>query len=144
MNREIKFRGKNKIGWIKGVLSYQNIKNEIVPCIYDGYMYCVVNQNTICQFIGLCDKKSKEAYFNDIVKFTPKVLNRFGSEYIDANYELLAVIEANEYNHSVLRILHNKGQFKKNEVYHIEGLLNGEIVGNIYDNKELLETNLRD
>lgn len=139
MNREIKFRGKNKIGWIYGVLSYQNIQNKIVPCIYDGYAYCVVNPNTIYQFIGLYDKNRKEAYFGDIVRFTPKVLNIIGSDYIETDYDLLAVIDTDEYDHSVLRILNDKGKFKKGDFYHIEGLLKGEIVGNIFENKELLE-----
>lgn len=66
-------------------------------------------------------------------------MNRFGSKYIDARYELLAIIDNDEYNHSVLRILNDKGEFKKGDIYHIDGLENGEVIGNKIDNPELLE-----
>ena len=98
-----------------------------------------VRPETVGQFTGLKDKNGKESYFGDIVRFTPTVLNRFGSEYVDADYKLLAVIEADRYGHSVLRVLYGKGGFDKGDICHIEGLLKGEIVGNIFDNPDLQE-----
>lgn len=148
MNREIKFRGKDTQSgeWRYGYVEYNYDKSKarIVSPLYIELgnfplQFFQVDIGTIGQFTGLHDENDKEAYFSDIVKFTPKVLSRFCYEYIDANYELLAVIDIDEYNHSVLRILYDKGQFKKGDIYHIESLLNSEIIGNIYDNKELLE-----
>ena len=51
MNIEIKFRAKNKIGWIYGYLSYANILNKKVMCIYDGNGDCIVDIDTIGQFL---------------------------------------------------------------------------------------------
>lgn len=151
MNREIKFRGKSSVTneWIYGFPVRVLGENHIIgfeEVDLDGHhiRFCsdrpiFTMQGTICQFIGLYDKNSKEAYFGDIVRFTPKVLNLIGSDYIETDYDLLAVIDTDEYNHSVLRILNDKGKFKKGDFYHIEGLLKCEIVGNIFDNKELLK-----
>lgn len=151
MNREIKFRGKSLVTneWVYGSLVTVGNESHIVgfdEVDLDGHHlnYCsdrpvFTKQGTIGQFIGLHDKNVKEAYWGDIVTFTPKVLNIIGSHYIESDYDLLAVIDTDEYNHSVLRVLHDKGRFKKGDIYHIEGLLKGEIVGNIYDNQELIE-----
>jgi len=139
-NGMIEFRGKSKdkSEWIYGSLLQDDYGNSCIVCFVDHHetWFDVVS---VDQFIGLQDKKEQMAFFNDIVKFTPKVLNRFGSKYIDARYELLAIIDKDEYNHSVLRILNDKGEFKKGDIYHIDGLENGEVIGNKIDNPELLE-----
>lgn len=136
------FRGKSKdkSEWIYGSLLQDDYGNSCIVCFVDHHetWFDVVSES-VDQFIGLQDKKEQMAFFNDIVKFTPKVLNRFGSKYIDARYELLAIIDKDEYNHSVLRILNDKGEFKKGDIYHIGGLENGEVIGNKFDNPELLK-----
>lgn len=151
MNREIIYRGKSSVTneWVYGSLVRVGNENHIIgfdEVDLDGHHIryysdrpVFTKQGTIGQFTGLCDKNEKEAYFGDIVRFTPKVLNLIGSDYIETDYDLLAVIDTDKYNHSVLRILNDKGKFKKGDFYHIEGLLKGEIVGNIFDNKEFLE-----
>lgn len=142
MSKRIIFRGKSKdkSEWIYGSLLQDDYGNSCIVCFVDHHetWFDVVSES-VDQFIGLQDKKEQMAFFNDIVKFTPKVLNRFGSKYIDARYELLAIIDKDEYNHSVLRILNDKGEFKKGDIYHIDGLENGEVIGNKFDNPELLE-----
>lgn len=151
MKREIKFRGKSTDTgkWIYGFLSFFYTagrgENRLIltgkakiyspeDCRCDD-----VWAETVGQYIGLPDKNGKEAYIGDIIRFTPKVLNIIGSDYVKTDYELLAIIDTDKYNHSILCILHDKGRFKKGEFYHIEGVLNGEIIGNQYDNHELLE-----
>lgn len=127
--------------WIEGSLCrYTNIYDETVTRIMSpsGHMNDV-RPETVGQFTGLKDKDGKESYFGDIVRFTPTVPNRFGSEYVDADYKLLAVIEADRYGHSVLRVLYGKGGFNKGDVCHIEGLSKGEVVGNIFDTPEFLK-----
>lgn len=139
--REIRFRGKDMFTgrWAYGDLVH-NQKVTAYGCadrvMVGGYE---ADPETVGQFTGLKDKNGKESYFGDIVRFTPTVLNRFGSEYVDADYKLLAVIEADRYGHSVLRVLYGKGGFDKGDICHIEGLLKGEIVGNIFDNPDLQE-----
>ena len=147
MKHEIKFRGKcfNNGLWIDGdLITSLTPKGKMTKCpaihtTYGTIGTFFVQSETVGQYIGLRDKHGKEAYIGDIVRFTPKVLNIIGSGYVKTDYELLAVIDTDEYNHSILCILHDKGRFKKGEFYHIEGVLNGEIIGNQYDNHELLE-----
>lgn len=130
MNREFKFRGKNKIGWIYGVLSYVNIRNKRILCIYDGYADCIVNTDTIGQFTGLCDKNGKEIYEGDILmcigqrednkerKYLRKVLFKNGSFCMSVpEYGVNSSLYAHVVN----------------------GKLNWEVIGNIYDNPELME-----
>lgn len=145
-NEIILFRGKDieTGGWVEGSLTVFPKHYPCITTVSDASPVpkkstCTVWPESVGQFIGLQDKKGRMAFFDDIVKFTPKVLNRFGSEYIDARYELLAIIDKDEYNHSVLRILSDKGEFKKGDIYHIDGLENGEVIGNKTDNPELLE-----
>lgn len=142
MSKRIIFRGKSKdkSEWIYGSLLQDDYGNSCIVCFVDHHeTWFDVVPESVDQFIGLQNNKEQMFFFNDIVKFTPKVLNRFGSKYIDARYELLAIIDNDEYNHSVLRILNDKGEFKKGDIYHIDGLENGEVIGNKIDNPELLE-----
>lgn len=138
---KIKFRGKRLDNgkWVHGDYAHRQAVTDMgfeQRATVGGYD---VNPDTIGQFTGLCDKNGRDAYWEDIVKFIPKILNRFGSEYVDANYELLAIIELDKYSHSILRVIHGKELSHKGDICHIEGLLEGEIIGNIHDNPRLLK-----
>ena len=138
MKREIKFRGKEfETGqWIEGSLTtypryYPTITlAEPIP----KKTTCVVLPETVGQFTGLCDKNGKEIYEGDIVKkeygidipngvFCSNVAgyDNFSVDYIDGGF----------------RLLNNQRGFLLCKGNHLE------VIGNIYDNPELLKENKR-
>jgi uncharacterized phage protein (TIGR01671 family) len=117
MNREIKFRGKliNSGKWAYGNL--QITKKDTTIIIPDETIlgiYRKVDKETIGQYTGLHDKNGKEIYEGDILK------------YVFENEEKIDFIE-----------------YKGNMfTYHnaIRGSLSeDEVIGNIYENKNLIE-----
>lgn len=145
--REIKFRGKsiNSGKWLHGYLG--EAKGKILQFTYSekvifenlgwfntdnfGYVVndCAVDEETIGQFTGLYDKNKKPIYECDIVK-APILDPIFGDIIKDAfcNAE----------------IIFNKGSFvvsyyKRDRNIYLSDLYDKiEVIGNIFDNKDLL------
>lgn len=134
MKREIKFRGKSikKGEWLYGYLGesivatrcrHKVIFSNVAWFRSVNYGYIVsdlkVDEETICQYTGLKDKNGKEIYEGDIVRFLDadgKVKNeevRFGEGGFTPVTEICWMAD-------------------------IEGTFM-EVIGNIYDNPELLE-----
>ena len=133
MSRKILVRGKHIHAmdsnehlngtWVHGYLSD---KNYIYDKILDGEF--LVDENTICQYTGLTDKNGKKIFEGDIV--------RFGKNYGEVKFGL------HESNWQIDK--YNQGFFVKfpKEYFRNElGFWRDKVVvvGNIYDNPELLE-----
>lgn len=129
--REIEFRGKdihfNK--WVYGYYHYlANTKEE---CILEYYRNTstVIDRNTLGQYTGLKDKNSKMIFEGDIVKQSIHYINS------DEDEEYVSIVKW-------------KQDWCAFALNHINGMIgssyftvndNVEVVGNIYDNPELLE-----
>lgn len=138
MEREIKFRGKDfETGqWIEGSLTIYPKYYPTITLVEDAEPIpkkttCVVLPETVGQFTGLCDKNGKEIYEGDIVKtkeygidipngvfcYNVAGCDNFSVDYIDGGF----------------RLLNNQRYFLLCKGNHLE------VIGNIYDNPELMK-----
>ena len=135
MNREIKFRGRDKENWHYGDLVQEIRHND--NKLFDGTMTHIrnfeykngsyigdifpVNSNTIGQYTGLHDKNGKEIYEGDILK-SIQWNNIYLVKYTGTAF-----------------YLYRKGNNGFNKITTWNNAEKSEVIGNIYDNPELLE-----
>ena len=146
--REILFKAKRvKNGeWIEGSLIDLDIDSGycyIVPpykgastlpinfLITDGMK--LVIPETLCQFTGLCDKNGKKIWENDILMAH---LDEFYPE--DVTYETIEWGVAGWVVHETSSIDREHGSVDREYIDEFD-LKHFEVVGNIFDNKELLQ-----
>ena len=139
MNREIKFRGKDRENWHYGDLVQEIRHND--NKLFDGTMTHIrnfeykngdyigdsfpVNSETIGQFTGLHDKNGKEIYEGDIVR----KFNGIIGKVIYEHSEFIIDVTNNE------KLDYGRLDLIENFV---------EVIGNIYDNPDLLEKGAED
>lgn len=134
MNREIKFRGKDKdIGWVEGQVAYdlnedtyiireveQDSSYGLEETMLFATMWYRVDKETIGQCTGLHDKNGKEIYEGDILKSIQwndiYLVKQIGTAYY----------------------LCRKGKNGFNKITTWNNAEKSEVIGNIYDNPELL------
>ena len=141
MIREIKFRGLNvNGGWYFGSL----FLNEKGQAFIDRYNWEreEVKPETVGEYTGLHDKTGKEIYEGDIVK---NYWWNVDHQFIGDNW----VIKFGEYDDSEIDYgSRGTGFYCENEDGEQEGFLNLpndkgiEVIGNIYENPELLDAEL--
>lgn len=150
--REIKFRAWDKLnhkmlpltglGWdVKCCICLYDINKDVDEKIWKRFETRKDIENIILmQFTGLKDKNGKEIYEGDIVRnlewdnrnWLHEV--KFGEEYIDASdYE--------EYCVGVIGFYLTNYLGNKNEYEGLKSSQKLEIIGNIYENPELLTPN---
>ena len=130
MNRTIKFRGKDVEtgGWLDGglilppnkypsIVTWKLYKNSILT-----HNFNVVFPDTVGQFTGLFDKNGKEIYEGDILKGFDITLEVWYSEE-----KACFIAEMKEPQNDMVDILSGYDTARM------------EIVGNIYDNPELIK-----
>lgn len=135
MNREIKFRGKNKdIGWVEGQVAYdlnedtyiireveQDSSYGLEETMLFATMWYRVDKETIGQYIGLHDENEKEIYEGDIV----------------GDNKIKWIIKWNK-NRMGFSLYPTTEQLYDEMPINVENKLGFKILGNIYDNPELL------
>lgn len=124
MNREIKFRGKNyENKWKYGDLVQEKWGQGKAIMIKKDTTAWSVLEDTVGQYTGLHDKNGKEIYEGDIV--------------VDKEDEVMGEITWNEEEASFyFSILYENGTYEEEKLNDWASVL--EVIGNIYDNPELL------
>ena len=140
--REILFRGKRVDNgeWVYGVPTKdEHGELSFLPCqFYDirGTICLYVDENTVGQFTGLTDKNGKKIFEGDIISATAldtgeeqRAVVCFGN-FIDENNDDEYIGFFIEFDSIKTTITQLSMEECKNRI---------EVIGNIYDNKELLE-----
>ena len=87
-----------------------------------------IDVETLCEYTGMLDKNGNKIWENDIVKCTDDLINK----------EKTVLIEFNETHASFVRLY--KSKMGLQYLYINESIANNcEVIGNIFDNPELLE-----
>ena len=154
--RKILFRGKcvDTNEWIEGYYTFDGVNHWIERPSVDSALLCMdansIIPNTLSQFTGICDKNGVKVFEGDIFKFDDEVWASYytscGTEYNSWEVVNYAVIGFDDYygrydfvkykfdENSVAADLH------ENHDIELADFINElEVVGNIYDNPELLE-----
>lgn len=118
--RELKFRAWHKDSkYMEEVVMIDFIDNLIATSNDNGGYVGNIEEHVIMQYTGLKDKNDKKIYEGDICKYF--------------KHDLIGTIEFRNCQWCFV---------VKNSVYHIEEIAGSkEVIGNIYENPELLEGN---
>lgn len=129
MKREIKFRAKVKHhdpmrnpenGWVEGYYFQDLTQGKMRHYIFEPPCSWEVIPETVGQFTGLLDKNGKEIYEGDVVIFDNHLQGISQVVYDYAGFDVVS----NNYRTTLRPMMNN----------HMR------VVGNIYDNPELLKT----
>lgn len=133
MNREILFKAKRKDNgeWVEGGYFSEPYTGKKFIICWNSFglgfnEFIEVDEKTICQYTGLTDKNGKKVWENDIVRRTDlHVVSEPSVGFIEYDLE----------NTSFL--IHWKDKVEYSPTYHWKDRM--EVIGNIFDNAELLE-----
>lgn len=121
------FDGEEKKYFIGGLIIEKYNGTACDEWAITGIDFCEINPETICQFTGLCDKNGKKIWENDICdrkeKYPEVVKMTNGDWTLDYSYAI-----GRDYGNSYCNL-----GFYVNERKCVE------VIGNIFDNPELLQ-----
>ncbi len=136
MSREIKFRGKSSVTneWVYGspvkvcneshIIGFDEVDLDGHHIVFYSDRPVFTKQGTICQFTGRHDKNGKEIYEGDILK------------HINGNHTCQVLFSERSASYILVFVTPAKPAYDMG-IYDVERCF--EVIGNIYDNKELLE-----
>ena len=143
MNREIIFKAKREYSgeWVEGYYVYCRKRHYILPVLNTtiGYderedEWIETDSDTLCQYTGLTDKNGTRIWENDIVLLREEI----------QDYEWKATVKFGnpnwEYNWGWQLIPIGECDMNKDILLWIDmDLATCQVIGNIFDNPELLE-----
>ena len=127
MAREILFKAKRKDNgeWVYGNYAFEDTKGERHFIFQNfGFKY-EVDKDTICQYTGLTDKNGRKIFENDVVK-------HYYDPFSKSVYEKGIIKWDDE------RCRFRQDRLSPNFAYSVEKYCVYEVIGNIFDNPELL------
>ena len=149
MNREIKFRAwykeKKRIGKVLGIdILHKEIyfSNEDVDC----YGHTEFKDIELMQYTGMKDVTEKEIYEGDVVKLVHTGIE-ISADRLEDLKRFVGIIK---YENGIFKIVRTEKslikskyfemeQKKVSEIFIYSKLYDLEVIGNIFENKELLE-----
>lgn len=120
--REIIFRGKTVCDgdWVYGGITWNPSRKKFF--IHTDWEEAKVIPETVGQYTGLTDKNGRRVFEGDICWF-------YGGEHYGGDWETSAVIAITDMtNFTIMQYFYDAEYF--------------EVIGNIYDNPELLESDI--
>ena len=157
MNREILFKAKRKDNgeWVEGGYFSEPYTDKKYIVRWNSFgigfnEFIEVNPDTICQYTGLTDKNGKEIWENDILKFNDEIWDSCytscGTEYDSWEVENYGLVGYCDYSarYDFTKYKYNENQVEadlheNHDIEFSEFVKEHEVIGNIFDNPELLE-----
>ena len=149
MNREIFFKAKRLDNgeWVEGYYVYCRKRHYILPVLNKAIGFdereeewIEIALDTLCQYTGLTDKNGKRIWENDILRYS---YDYDGSPFLKDGEEIKYRVGAvfwSEWRGSWAVCGRGNKKCTNNDVFKYNRNPNrAEVIGNIFDNPELLE-----
>ena len=139
--REILFKAKriDNGEWVEGCLVIDHSRPDLFEYrmrpVESGVLYAPpINPETLCQFAGLCDKNGNKIWENDIIKY------HFGENYAPIKYGCYQnCFDSQKTEHVGFYVDWSDGKCLRKDLGYWIDMVYAMPVGNIFDNKELLQ-----